>query len=102
MKPILLSSILLIIAPAVSAMDYKPVIQSLMNDVCSSSENVSVCMYQFSAAVKAGKSIGESAKLCKGLSSDMRELQDCGESESSADYVDALFETNRRAVESTQ
>lgn len=29
----------------------------------------------------------------------MRELQDCGESESSADFVDALFETNRKAVE---
>ncbi|HBY6153433.1 hypothetical protein G3W40_11220 [Klebsiella quasipneumoniae] len=59
-------------------------------------------MYQFSAAVKAGKSIGESAELCKGLSSHMRELQDCGESESSADFVDTLFETNRRAVVSTQ
>ncbi|HBV2439375.1 TPA: hypothetical protein MDS36_005314, partial [Klebsiella pneumoniae] len=47
-------------------------------------------------------SIGESAELCKGLSSDMRELQDCGESESSADFVDTLFETNRRAVVSTQ
>ncbi|HBT5349145.1 TPA: hypothetical protein MEA98_005886 [Klebsiella pneumoniae] len=52
--------------------------------------------------VNAGKSVDYSVRHCKGDTSDMRELQDCGESESSADYVDALFETNRKAVESTQ
>ncbi|HGU0934548.1 TPA: hypothetical protein ACM6YW_002964, partial [Escherichia coli] len=58
-------------------MDYKPVIQSLMNDVCSTSQNVSVCMYQFSAAVKAGKAIGENVELCKKVANEERAMLDC-------------------------
>lgn len=100
MKALLLSTILLASSATVSAMDYKPVIQSLMNDVCSSSTNVSVCMYQFSAAVKAGKSVGENVEFCKGSSPEDRAMLDCNASESSAEYIDALFETNRKAVES--
>ncbi|EAB9157694.1 hypothetical protein AH545_003700 [Salmonella enterica subsp. enterica] len=102
MKAILLSSILLASSTAASAMDYKPVIQSLMNDVCSSSDNVSVCMYQFAAAVKAGKTIGESVQNCKGRSADQRGMLGCDASESSAHFVDALFDTNRKIVESAQ
>ncbi|EGC9752894.1 hypothetical protein IAS65_004064 [Escherichia coli] len=80
-------------------MDYKPVIQSLMNDVCSTSQNVSVCMYQFSAA---GKAIGENVELCKKVANEERAMLDCESSESSAQFVDALFDTNRKAVESVQ
>lgn len=83
-------------------MDYKPVIQSLMNDVCSTSQNVSVCMYQFSAAIKAGKAIGENVELCKKVANEERAMLDCESSESSAQFVDALFDTNRKAVESAQ
>ncbi|MFT8298016.1 hypothetical protein [Salmonella enterica] len=102
MKVIFLSSILFITPSAVSAMDYKPVIQSLMNDVCSSSDNVPICMYQFSAGVKAGKTLGENVELCKSLSSENRKLLECDDSESSADFIDALFETNRKLVEPSQ
>ncbi|HDZ3996948.1 TPA: hypothetical protein RS006_003776 [Escherichia coli] len=102
MKSILLPPLFLLCSVAANAMDYKPVIQSLMNDVCSTSQNVSVCMYQFSAAVKAGKAIGENVELCKKVANEERAMLDCESSESSAQFVDALFDTNRKAVASVQ
>lgn len=74
MKSILLPPLFLLCSVAANAMDYKPVIQSLMNDVCSTSQNVSVCMYQFSAAVKAGKAIGENVELCKKVANEERAM----------------------------
>ena len=102
MKSILLTSLFLVYSISANAKDDIAIIQSLMNDVCSTSQNVSVCMYQFSAAVKAGKAIGENVELCKKVANEERAMLDCESSESSAQFVDALFDTNRKAVESVR
>ncbi|EEW2234861.1 hypothetical protein FQG50_23740 [Escherichia coli] len=69
-----------------------------MHDVCSTSQNIPVCMFQLSAAVKLGINIGKTAQLCE----QVENYEPCELNNSSLLFVDALFDTNRKAVESVR
>ena len=98
MKSILLTSLFLVYSISANAKDDIAIIQSLMNDVCSTSQNVPVCMFKLSAAVKLGINIGKTAQLCEQVENyEPRESNN-----SSVQFVDALFDTNRKAVESVR